>query len=37
MMSSLATSVPSQLALAEYLEEGGYDRHLRQLRKTPGR
>lgn len=34
MMSSLTTSVPSQLALAEYLEEGGYDRHLRQLRKT---
>lgn len=34
MMSSLATSVPSQLALAEYLEEGGYDRHLRQLRRT---
>ncbi len=32
MMSSLATSVPSQLAIAEYLEEGGYDRHLRQLR-----
>jgi len=34
MMSSLATSIPSQLALAEYLEEGGYDRHLRQLRST---
>jgi DNA-binding transcriptional MocR family regulator len=34
MMSSLATAVPSQLAVAEYLEEGGYDRHLRQLRKT---
>ena len=34
MMSSLATSVPSQLAVAEYLEEGGYDRHLRQLRKV---
>jgi DNA-binding transcriptional MocR family regulator len=34
MMISLATSVPSQLALAEYLEEGGYDRHLRQLRNT---
>lgn len=34
MMSSLATSVPSQLAIAEYLDEGGYDRHLRQLRKT---
>lgn len=32
MMSSLATSVPSQLALAEYLEEGGFDRHLRRLR-----
>ena len=33
MMSSLATSVPSQLAIAEYLAEGGYDRHPRQLRK----
>ncbi|MEY4766359.1 MAG: hypothetical protein RI907_3032 [Pseudomonadota bacterium] len=33
MMSSLATSVPAQLAVAEYLEEGGYDRHLRQLRR----
>ncbi|WP_306566479.1 PLP-dependent aminotransferase family protein [Aquabacterium sp.] len=32
MMSSLATSVPSQMALAEYLEEGGFDRHLRRLR-----
>jgi DNA-binding transcriptional MocR family regulator len=32
MMSSLATSVPSQLALAEYMEEGGLDRHLRSLR-----
>ncbi|HYR26110.1 MAG TPA: PLP-dependent aminotransferase family protein [Aquabacterium sp.] len=32
MMSSLATSVPSQLALAEYLEEGGFERHLRRLR-----
>jgi DNA-binding transcriptional MocR family regulator len=32
MMSSLATSVPSQLALADYLEQGGYERHLRQLR-----
>jgi DNA-binding transcriptional MocR family regulator len=34
MMSSLATAVPSQLAIAEYLDEGGYDRHLRHLRKT---
>lgn len=32
MMSSLATSLPPQRALAEYLAQGGYDRHLRQLR-----
>lgn len=32
MMSSLATAVPPQLALADYLAQGGYDRHLRQLR-----
>jgi DNA-binding transcriptional MocR family regulator len=32
MMSSLATAVPSQLALAEFLEQGGLERHLRQLR-----
>ena len=31
-MGSLATSLPAQLALAEYLLHGGYDRHLRQLR-----
>jgi len=31
-MSSLATSLPAQLALAEYLAQGGYERHLRQLR-----
>ena len=34
MMTSLATSIPSQLALAEYLVQGGYDRHLRHLRGT---
>lgn len=34
MMSSLATAVPSQLAIAEYLEQGGYERHLRQLRQA---
>lgn len=34
MMSSLATSVPSQLAVAAYLEQGGYERHLRQLRQA---
>ncbi|WP_281174794.1 PLP-dependent aminotransferase family protein [Curvibacter gracilis] len=32
MMSSLATSLPPQRALAEYLAQGGYDRHLRHLR-----
>jgi len=32
MMSSLATAIPSQLAIADYLEQGGYERHLRQLR-----
>lgn len=30
--TSLSTSIPAQLALAEYLHKGGYDRHLRQLR-----
>ncbi len=30
--SSLATSLPPQLALAEYLAQGGFDRHLRGLR-----
>ena len=32
MMSSLATALPPQLAIADYLEQGGYDRHLRHLR-----
>lgn len=34
MMSSLATSLPAQRALAEYLARGGYDRHLRLLRQA---
>lgn len=34
MMSSLSTSIPSQLAISEYLAEGLYERHLRQLRRT---
>jgi len=34
LMSSLAASVPSQEGLSEYLDHGGYDRHLRQLRLT---
>jgi len=31
-MTSLATSLPPQLAIAEYLAQGSYDRHLRRLR-----
>jgi len=30
--TSLAAAMPSQLSLAEYLGQGGYERHLRQLR-----
>lgn len=32
MMGSLGAPVPSQLALADYLEQGGLDSHLRRLR-----
>lgn len=32
MMSSLATALPPQLAIADYIAQGGYDRHLRHLR-----
>ncbi|MCK6401036.1 MAG: PLP-dependent aminotransferase family protein [Sphaerotilus natans subsp. sulfidivorans] len=32
-LTSLATAVPSQLAIAEYLAQGGFDRHLRGLRR----
>ncbi|MBS0349246.1 MAG: PLP-dependent aminotransferase family protein [Proteobacteria bacterium] len=31
---SLATTVPVQIALADYLKHGGYEKHLRQLRGT---
>jgi len=31
-MSSLATTIPAQAALARYLARGGYDRHLRGVR-----
>lgn len=34
MMTSLATAIPSQLALADYLAQGSYDRHLRRLREA---
>jgi DNA-binding transcriptional MocR family regulator len=37
IMSTLSTAVPSQQALAEYLAHGGYERHLRQLRRTLAR
>jgi DNA-binding transcriptional MocR family regulator len=33
LMTTLAVAVPSQEAIAEYLQQGGYDRHLRQLRQ----
>ncbi|MES2185358.1 MAG: PLP-dependent aminotransferase family protein [Pseudomonadota bacterium] len=32
LATTLATCVPAQVAVATYLEEGGYDRHLRKLR-----
>jgi DNA-binding transcriptional MocR family regulator len=34
LMSSLAAPVPMQEGLSEYLQRGGYDRHLRQLRQA---
>ncbi|WP_284691287.1 aminotransferase-like domain-containing protein [Agrilutibacter solisilvae] len=34
LTSSLNTNVPTQIALARYLERGGFDRHLRRLRRT---
>jgi DNA-binding transcriptional MocR family regulator len=33
-MASLSGSVPIQAALAEYLLQGSYDRHLRHLREA---
>ena len=34
LMSSIAAPLPSQEGLSEYLEHGGYERHLRRLRAT---
>jgi len=34
LMTSLSGSIPVQAALAEYLQEGGYDHHLRSLRAS---
>jgi len=32
LMTTLSASVPAQVALADYLHSGGYDKHLRKLR-----
>ena len=34
LTTTLSTSVPAQITLANYLKKGGYDRHLRNLRHT---
>jgi DNA-binding transcriptional MocR family regulator len=34
LMSSLATNIPAQDAIARYLRQGGYDRHLGALRRA---
>lgn len=34
LMTTLSASVPAQAALADYLEFGGFDRHLRSLRTS---
>ncbi len=34
LSTSLSTTVPVQIALAEYLKHGGFDNHLRHLRRT---
>jgi DNA-binding transcriptional MocR family regulator len=32
LMTTLSSSIPAQASIADYLEYGGYDRHLRELR-----
>jgi DNA-binding transcriptional MocR family regulator len=34
VLSNLSTSTPTQLAIAEFLSNGGYDHHLRKMRKA---
>lgn len=34
LTTTLACPIPTQMALAQYLEKGGYDKHLRRLRKV---
>jgi len=35
--TSLATTIPVQIALADYLKQGGFENHLRRLRQTLAR
>ncbi|MBV5341135.1 MAG: PLP-dependent aminotransferase family protein [Deltaproteobacteria bacterium] len=37
MIMNIATASPTQLALAEFLANGGYDHHLRSIRRTHAR
>lgn len=34
LMTTIATSIPTQAGIAQYLGRGGYDHHLRALRRT---
>lgn len=34
LTTTISTSVPSQITLGKYLQKGGYDKHLRNLRHT---
>ncbi|WP_263262420.1 GntR family transcriptional regulator MpaR [Pseudomonas sp. RIT-PI-S] len=34
LMTTISPSVPAQVAIADYLQHGGYDRHLRKLRHS---
>jgi DNA-binding transcriptional MocR family regulator len=36
IMTSVATSIPIQAVIGDYLSRGGYDRHLRRLRRELG-
>ena len=33
-MSTLSVGAPNQFALTQYIQHGGYDNHLRRLRRT---
>lgn len=36
LLTSIASATPTQMAIAEFLANGGYDRHLRNLRRAYG-